>query len=54
LLGKLKPKTRLSYNKHYKDFMRHHGFKNGRVDAFNQEELELYSDYLDKEYQKKD
>jgi hypothetical protein len=48
------PKTKVSYMKHYKDFMRHHGFKLGQVEAFNQEELQLYSDHLDNEYKKKE
>ena len=47
----VKPKTKLSYMKHYKDFMRHHCLKlGGRVEAFTQEELQQYSDHLDRKY----
>ncbi len=54
MLADVAPKTKASYMKHYKDFMKHHGIKLGRVEAFTQEELQLYSDHLDRGYKKKE
>jgi hypothetical protein len=52
MLNQMKPKTMLSYKKHVKDFTKHHYLKDSRVETFTQEELNLYSDYLNKEYKK--